>query len=172
MVHADTPVAGALSPNSDGLTLDFATGTSRFGVAPQDLPFEIWTSGRYTMHNRPDNAGRWGSFGLLSAGMDYLLTDRLLIGLSLHIDQMTDPGGAESTIEGMGWLVGPYVSAELGDGVFFDTSLLLGGSSNRIDGVLRWDVRNTPPDIRWAAQRAMVVRFRYRAAAPARCALR
>lgn len=51
---------------------------------------------------------------------------------------MTDPTDADAELMGNGWLAGPYASFEFGTGVFWDTSLLYGGSSNDID-TASWD---------------------------------
>lgn len=75
---------------------------------------------------------------MVSAGADYLLSDKALIGLSFHYDRMTDPTNADAMLTGNGWLTGPYVSFEVGKGVFWDTGVLYGGSSNTIDTAF-WD---------------------------------
>lgn len=75
---------------------------------------------------------------MVSAGADYLLNDKALVGLSMHYDRMSDPTVADAMINGNGWLLGPYTSFELGTGVFWDSSLLYGGSSNDIDTPF-WD---------------------------------
>ncbi|WP_457579603.1 autotransporter outer membrane beta-barrel domain-containing protein [Ensifer adhaerens] len=96
-------------------------------------PFNIWIDGTVAVHKRDENGGRWGTFGLISAGADYLLAEKALIGLSFHFDRMTDPTDADAELTGNGWLAGPYASFELGSGVFLDTSLLYGGSWNDVD---------------------------------------
>src|SRR5690606_36080171 len=76
--------------------------------------------------------------GMASVGADYLVTPQFLVGISAHFDRMTDPTDEDAEITGNGWMAGPYASVELGRGVFRDTSLLIGGSSNDIDTLL-WD---------------------------------
>ena len=71
-------------------------------------------------------------------GADYLLNDRALVGLSFHYDHMTEPTDEDAELKGNGWLAGPYASVEIGKGVFWNASLLYGGSSNDID-TLFWD---------------------------------
>ena len=85
------------------------------------------------VHNREQNGSQWGSFAMLSLGADYLVNEKALLGLSLHIDHMTDPTDEDAELTGNGWLAGPYASVEIGDGVFLDGSLLYGGSDNDID---------------------------------------
>lgn len=147
MSAASGPFSSALSPSGDGIVLNFSTSTAQMESAAAAIeglenvpssPLNFWVDGSYAVHNRPENDNRWGSFGMVSAGVDYLLSEKALLGMSVHLDRMTDPtrGGAE--ISGTGWLAGPYASFEVLEGVFWDTSLLYGGSSNTIDTDL-WD---------------------------------
>jgi outer membrane autotransporter protein len=96
-------------------------------------PFNIWIDGTFLAHKRDQNDGKWGSFAMLNLGADYLLSERALVGLSFHFDRMTDPSDADAELTGNGWFAGPYASLEIGQGVFWDTSLLYGGSANDID---------------------------------------
>lgn len=59
-------------------------------VSTQPFQFNLWVNGTLTVHNRAANGNRWGSFGMVSAGADYLPGDKALIGLSFHYDHMTD----------------------------------------------------------------------------------
>ncbi|MEI2301004.1 putative Ig domain-containing protein [Ensifer sp. MJa1] len=137
------PISTSMSPSEDGMTLGFSTSLAQLrateevgeggeGVAAMS-PFNIWIDGTLAVHKRDENGGRWGSFGLISAGADYLLSEKALIGLSFHFDRMTDPTDADAELTGIGWLAGPYASFEIGSGVFLDTSLLYGGSRNDVD---------------------------------------
>ncbi|OCW59542.1 beta strand repeat-containing protein [Hoeflea olei] len=148
MAGANSPVTARVMPSGDSMSASFATSLAQMRGAGSDgtatatgpglSPFNVWVDGKLILHNRDQNDGRWGEFGLVSAGVDYLLTDRALIGVSVHYDHMTDPTDADARLTGNGWLAGPYASLELGTGVFWDTSLLYGGSSNTIDSAF-WD---------------------------------
>lgn len=85
---------------------------------------------------------------MINLGADYLLSDKALLGFSLHYDRMTDPTDADAELTGNGWLAGPYASFEIGKNVFWNTSLLYGGSSNDIDTDF-WD--GTFDTTRWMA---------------------
>lgn len=144
---ASDPVASRMTPSADGVTLGFATSLAQMEaasntangiVADAQSPFNVWIDGTFMLHNRGQNGNRWGNFGMISAGADYLLSEQALLGLSFHYDRITDPTDADAKLTGNGWLAGPYASFELGQGVFWDTSLLFGGASNRIDTAL-WD---------------------------------
>lgn len=131
--------SSTLSPTQSGLALGFAASLAPLEAfrdfdtqAPETSPFNIWVNGTLKVHNRTDNGALWGLFGLASGGFDYLLSEHVLAGVSFHIDHLSDPLANGTTITGQGWLAGPYASFEIGEGVFFDASLLYGGSSNRI----------------------------------------
>ncbi|WP_425329578.1 putative Ig domain-containing protein [Stappia indica] len=136
-----------MMPSAQGVTLGFATSLAQMSAASEAIErslgvdtssFNVWVDGTFAMHNRNGEDSRWGTFALFSAGADYLLTERALIGISFHFDRMSDPTRDDATLTGNGWFVGPYASFELGRGVFWDTSLLYGGSSNDIDSRF-WD---------------------------------
>ncbi|MGI2032706.1 putative Ig domain-containing protein [Rhizobium panacihumi] len=145
MENARDPVTIRMSPQEDGMRASFSTSLAQIEAARDRAdgldaagprPFNLWIDGAIRVHGRGDNDeedDRWGSFALLSVGMDYLLSDRTLIGISAHFDRMTDPADEDAELTGNGWFAGPYVSLEIAKGVFFDTSLLYGGSWNDID---------------------------------------
>jgi hypothetical protein len=81
----------------------------------------------------------WGFFSLLSAGVDYLVTDHILLGLALHSDHLNDPAKG-SNVQFTGVLVGPYASVALSPSLYLDASLFYGQSWNTLDmGELRGD---------------------------------
>ncbi|MGF9565512.1 IPT/TIG domain-containing protein [Neorhizobium sp. BT27B] len=146
MENARDPVTIRMSPQETGMRAAFSTSLAQMEAARDRAdgldaagprPFNIWIDGAIRIHgggdNEDDEDDRWGSFALLSVGMDYLLSDRALIGISAHFDRMTDPADEDAELTGNGWFAGPYVSLEIAKGVFFDTSLLYGGSWNDID---------------------------------------
>jgi len=169
------PVDTRLSPYGDGgALLSFDTSLAQlqsFGAAADaaaGLPataepprLNIWATGTVGLYTDGDDAARWGSFTQLSGGIDYLLNERALVGLSLHLDRVTDPIGADAEVSGDGWLVGPYGSFEIAEGVFLDTSLLYGGSANQLDtGALSGGFDTT----RWLAEASLYGRWQLDAA--------
>ncbi len=85
-------------------------------------PFDVWIDGMAGWHAGSD-AGS-GGFGVTGIGADYLVNDRLLLGLALYGDWMR-AGTANSETSGTGVLAGPYASIGLGDAMTLDLSLLL-----------------------------------------------
>lgn len=148
MSEATGPVTARMTPSQNGMTLDFSTSLARIQSARDKAdgqaggyssPFNIWIDGAFLAHtDTSDNGGKWGSFGMLNAGADYLLTEKILFGLSFHYDYMTDPTDEDAELSGNGWLAGPYASFEIGKGVFWNASLRYGGSVNDIDTQI-WD---------------------------------
>lgn len=140
---SSSPVTTRLVPSQQGMSLGFSTSLSQMNAARDGqqadaLPFNIWMDGALMLHNRSENDDRWGSFGMVSAGVDYLVSDTALVGVSFHFDRMTDPTRENAELTGNGWLAGPYASLELGKGIFWDTSILYGGSANDLETAF-WD---------------------------------
>ncbi|MCM2293788.1 putative Ig domain-containing protein, partial [Allorhizobium sp. BGMRC 0089] len=142
MENATHPVTARMMPSDQGLSLSFSTSLAQMQSARDsadgasggyDSSFNIWIDGALLAHkDQGMESGKWGRFGMLNLGADYLLTDKALIGLSFHYDYMSDPTDSDSLLTGNGWLAGPYTSLEIGKGVFWNASLRYGGSSNDI----------------------------------------
>jgi hypothetical protein len=148
MSEATDPVTARMMPSESGATVSFATSLAQMESARDSAdgvpggyasPFNIWIDGAFLAHNDEDiNGSKWGTFAMINTGADYLLTDKVLVGLSFHYDRMTDPTDQDAELTGNGWMAGPYASFEIGKGVFWNASLRYGGSSNDID-TLFWD---------------------------------
>lgn len=154
--NAHDPVTTTISPSQQGMTLGFSTSLAQIEAArdradagkgaksastsaAEQPDFNIWMDGTFLAHNdNGTNGNKWGMFGMFDLGADYLLSDRALVGLSVHFDRTTDPTDEDAKLTGNGWLAGPNASLELAKGIFWDTSLLYGGSSNSIDTEF-WD---------------------------------
>ena len=161
IMSSTEPVTLDLSPSGQGLTAHVSTSLSQMNAAAsqgeagaEPQPFNVWVDATFLAHNDKDvNGSRWGSFGLFSLGADYLVSDKALVGLSFHYDHMTDPTDADAELKGNGWLAGPYASLEIGKGVFWNASILYGGSDNSFDGRF-WDGDFTSK--RWLADTSIV----------------
>ena len=158
MSESVDPVTARMMPSEQGMAASFSTSLAQISSAADGAdgvpgsytsPFNIWIDGTIlAQKDASEDGGRWGSFAMLNAGADYLINDKALVGLSFHYDQMIDPTDEDATLTGKGWLAGPYASFEIGRGVFWNTSLLYGGSTNDIDTAF-WD--GTFDTTRWMA---------------------
>jgi len=148
MAAGTSPGTINVSPSDNSITMNFASSLAQLrswgeagnaaetlaaGDPEQAMPFNFWIDGTATLHLRDDDDGdeHWGRFALVSVGGDYLVDDRLLLGLALHADFMDDNADT-TTVEGTGLLIGPYLSAEIIDGVFLDASIYYGRSWNEV----------------------------------------
>lgn len=103
--------------------LGSALGKS-FGEGRVDIWGEVNFSGF-------DNSSQDGDFSIFHAGVDYLVSDSLLVGAMVSVDDF-DAGDNAITAEGDGFLVGPYATARLSDNIYLDGRILFGESDNSI----------------------------------------
>ncbi len=94
---------------------------------PQATRFDIWAEGKFA---RFSAAGGDGRFGILHAGADYLVSPRLLLGLGVQVDWTDMEADDGASIDGTGYLVGPYMTARLTERLYFDARAAWGKSSN------------------------------------------
>ncbi len=92
--------------------------------------FDVWGELTYTQF---DNAGKDGDFSLFYVGADYLLTDKMLIGVLAQFDKFdTESLTRVGDGEGTGFMVGPYITARLTDRLYADARIAWGQSDNSI----------------------------------------
>ena len=96
----------------------------RTGADPMQYRTDIWAEGTLA---GVDGAGGSGTFAILHGGFDYLVTRRLLIGLGIQGDWME-----QGAVSGSGYLVGPYATARISNGLYFDARGAWGQSFNEI----------------------------------------
>lgn len=75
-----------------------------------------------------------GQFGIARVGIDGLVTPDLLLGLSLGIDRSAISAGG-ATLEGIGWLLSPYLTARVAPNFYIDLSAGAGLSRNTLGDV-------------------------------------
>lgn len=136
------PGSFSTNPSESGLVLNYATSLvqlQNWGAAgdaadvlantdPLDQPFNFWIDGTGAIHARTSSGvDYWGTFGLFSAGADYLVSREVLVGLAIHGDGMRDVS-SRSEINSRGVMAGPYISAEVTEGVFLDIATYYGKS--------------------------------------------
>ena len=124
---------------------------------------DVWVEGTYAQFDT--NVGD-GDFYMMSAGIDYVNDHNMLFGFAAQVD-WTDMSGpvAGSSMSGQGYLVGPYLTARLADGLYFDGHIAIGRSKNEVSpfgvyedevdaertylsGALIGDIRNGPWTLR------------------------
>ncbi|WP_440959189.1 Calx-beta domain-containing protein [Oceanicaulis sp. LC35] len=86
--------------------------------------------------------GASSDFGIAQLGVDYQLSDTLILGVLAQYDWMQetaetifeDAGAiAGARLEGEGWMAGPYAVWRIRDSLTLDATALYGRSSNRVD---------------------------------------
>jgi hypothetical protein len=100
--------------------------------------FDIWIDGRFSWRNDADGEGGLDSKTFVTeTGVDYLMTESLLIGLSLRVDNSDGTfGGEGGELEVRGWLAGPYVVWEITPGLQADAKIGYGGGHNDISAII------------------------------------
>lgn len=111
------------------------------GITPTaDVPeeacgrFNMWVELGMSYVDALDESAVKG--GMLTTGIEYLLTENLLAGVRLSFDytEVDIDSAANSEISGFGWLAGPYFSAEVLRNVFLDGFVGYGTSWNDYEG--------------------------------------
>ncbi|WP_083566952.1 autotransporter outer membrane beta-barrel domain-containing protein [Hyphomicrobium sp. CS1GBMeth3] len=114
-----------------------------FDAVPYTNPYtsmrqglDVWVEGHVARYN--DNIGgikRDGDFRILYVGADYVLAPGILVGALVQVDhteeEINDPA-LRGSIDGTGWMAGPYIGVRLLDNLFFDARAAWGRSSNDI----------------------------------------
>ncbi len=137
---------GYILPNSDQqpITAELdeqggkvSTSLQTFQAGKSDIDrtgqgsLDVWVEGTFATF---DLAGRSGDFSLFYGGVDYLLTDDLLVGGVVQLDQIDQEGDRNGlgAADGNGYMIGPYVTARLQENLFVDARAAIGQSENTI----------------------------------------
>ena len=93
---------------------------------------DVWTEGHYTRFT--GRGDRDGHFAVVYAGADIHLTPWVIAGLMGQVDWMVDDiGSADTRVEGIGWMVGPYAAMRLTPELFFDVRAAWGLSDTDVN---------------------------------------
>ncbi|WP_209428430.1 putative Ig domain-containing protein, partial [Pararhodobacter sp. SW119] len=97
-----------------------------------DGRWHAWMEAEFSRHSVESRtfARRTGEFGMASAGVDYLVTPRLAFGVMIQFDRARESARDISGISGHGWMVGPYLTGEITENVFFTLRGALGATRN------------------------------------------
>lgn len=124
VIHADQQVYKT-KMSEIGITPTAAEGL------PQHQTFDMWIEGKFTYYDDGNNGDGYVGVGYL--GFDYLVTPDLLLGILGSVDVARQDGAAaNSRVDGVGWLIGPYLSFRMTENLFFYTRAAWGESSNDI----------------------------------------
>jgi outer membrane autotransporter protein len=95
-------------------------------------PWDIWVEGRYSAFDDDSgNLDRDGHVGLLYLGGDYRVAHNLIVGALVQFDWAKDDSSMlASSVNGNGWMIGPYLSAQVHENIYFDLRASWGRSSN------------------------------------------
>lgn len=97
---------------------------------PPPPGFDVWLKGTWS---RLDNDTAATDFGLLSVGADYRYRPGLVVGLLTQFDMANETDKTDKfSIDGNGWMAGPYVVAHLHQNLVFDFRAASGMSYNNI----------------------------------------
>jgi hypothetical protein len=150
--RAPTPIANPNKPLSSSVTVDdegnakavaFSVSLSDITAAsdPSKKPgpglVDLWLEGRMERYeaSSADAGTSNGNLGILYLGTRSMLGPDVIIGALAQLDRGIETpkyGGAE--MAATGWLVGPYLSMNLGSGVVFDGRAAWGETENAIPG--------------------------------------
>ncbi|MFT3809277.1 MAG: putative Ig domain-containing protein [Micropepsaceae bacterium] len=118
-------LAASAAPAS-GLAATAAGDAAAAMTARSGPRFDVWVEGLLATFDAAANSE--GSFAIVHAGADYLVSDNVLVGIGLQGDWL-DMDTATGNLDSSGWLVGPYFTARLADGLYLDARAAWGGAN-------------------------------------------
>ena len=120
--------------NKDRMALGAGDGGALPPAYSSTSPWDVWVEGRYSaFEDSAADLGRNGHVGLLYVGGDYRIASNVIVGALVQFDwSKEDYSVIFSKAQGNGWMVGPYLSAQVHENVFFDLRASWGRSDNDI----------------------------------------
>ena len=96
--------------------------------------FDVWFEGTYVGVDVSGEAGDSdGDFGMATLGADYVVNRNLLVGGFLQVDRLSQSFDLDdASIDGTGWLAGPYATLRLTENLFLDVLAGAGQSYNAV----------------------------------------
>ncbi|WP_417488519.1 Ig-like domain-containing protein [Maricaulis sp.] len=157
----DTSSAGQFSADINGGNRMVSLGTSMAGIRNHAAATEpqmpgasgaetanaggadIWLAANYSAvsDDRSGDAAD-SAFGVVQLGIDWAFGDSTVAGLMVQhdwADETTDEIAVQAgalrgaRVSGSGWMAGPYLVQEIGQGAWLDVLALYGKSDNRVD---------------------------------------
>jgi len=119
-----------IAVSQDRVDLSFASNSASEDPLSARSDWDIWFEASFSSYETSYGEGR---FGIFHAGADYRIGENAILGFGIQIDGANeDVTGAVATTNGIGWMVGPYYTARIGESLYFDASLRYGRSDNEI----------------------------------------
>ncbi len=92
--------------------------------------FDLWIRGRWARYENDTNQG---DLGLLFIGADYKFNSNFVLGVVAQFDWTDEVDDTDDfKINGRGWMVGPYLVAQLHQNLIFDANFSWGQSDNEV----------------------------------------
>ncbi|MCE8007470.1 autotransporter outer membrane beta-barrel domain-containing protein, partial [Aestuariivita sp.] len=108
----------------------YEDGASRRG-------FDFWAQGTYSV---VESGNSESEHGLIFAGVDYRFSEDALIGIMGQVDISDEKNlVANTSADGVGWMIGPYAVVRLSQNLYFDGRLTYGESSNTVNALGLFD---------------------------------
>lgn len=102
----------------------------RMAGVRQPNDFNLWLEGTFALLV---DQGPKGRFGVVALGLDYRVTDALLIGTFAQFDTMTRQWSSDtSSMATLGWTAGGYATARIADSLYLD---FLGGGGSSVNAI-------------------------------------
>jgi HYR domain/Autotransporter beta-domain len=119
-----------LEVTQNQVDLSFASSSASEDQMTAQSDWDLWLEASFSWYETSYGEGQ---FGILHAGADYRLGQKAILGFGVQVDSVQeDVIGSTATTEGVGWMVGPYYTARIGDGLYIDTSLSYGQATNEV----------------------------------------
>ena len=119
--------------------LDLSQTYAQANGTAEQLPMpslDVWLEVHYSEFEDEDAGTRSdGHFGVAYFGVDYLVTPAVLVGVLGQLDWAEEDSNAGSSIDGIGGMAGPYLSARLAPNLFFTTRAAYGISENEVSPI-------------------------------------
>jgi len=93
--------------------------------------WDAWVEGHIARFD--DDSSRGGKFGVVYGGVDYLATPNVLLGFLGQFDWLDQSYSSGATVDGSGWMAGPYATVRLHKNLYFDIRGAWGRSANTIN---------------------------------------
>ena len=106
-----------------------ASGSAGDVAYVENYRFGAWFEAQYKQFG--GGSDEHGDFAIAYFGMDYLVKPDVLVGALVSLDTMEEVTDT-STVSGFGYMIGPYVTAQLASNLYFDGHVAVGRSDNRI----------------------------------------